>query len=473
MKKQMLLLVLVLLSVFLVFGSSLAWQGRMAGMGDPYGLTPDESDFLIHPALIVGGEGLDFYSNLDFTYTGISEWDIDIDDMDGFSESFDSSGDQYDYGALLGTAFPLGTGRMGIFFTYEGMNRDIDGDADYPWDPSVNFDSSTSADYDLKSDMDDFSLRLMYGLPIDVNCLNIGAEAKISYINEKQSNEWENNVGGSFLNRPIVTIRSNWPNNPLWFQVPYDSDYWQADFKASANGRICLESMGPIDVTLTFGGGFIFAGDNEYKFESDYPGVSGSDLDADGEVSGYNLGGDLWVRVPVSDTVALPFLVSVDFLQKTRDGKGQVSSPPYEIPLLSNPDFDYEQKEESFVIDAGGGVDIKLSDSSSGTVGLFYTYLNTSDDMEITLDYPSGFPSALYDNSVPDYTEHRVTLKLGWQPPPSVPVLLHFTDSSKKSMNFTTGNFRSSLLQKQLKRHWTATSGASRLLWAAHSSCRA
>ncbi|MBW2182107.1 MAG: hypothetical protein JRG81_17320 [Deltaproteobacteria bacterium] len=60
MKKQMLLLVLVLLSVFLVFGSSLAWQGRMAGMGDPYGLTPDESDFLIHPSLIVGGKVLIF-----------------------------------------------------------------------------------------------------------------------------------------------------------------------------------------------------------------------------------------------------------------------------------------------------------------------------------------------------------------------------------------------------------------------------
>jgi len=413
MKKQMLLLVLVLLSVFLVFGSSLAWQGRMAGMGDPYGLTPDESDFLIHPALIVGGEDLDFYSNFDFTYTGISKWDIDIE-IEDWDESFDSSGDQYDYGALLGTAFDLGTGRMGIFFAYEGMNQDIDGDADYPWDPSFLDDPSTSADYDLESDIHDFSFRIIYGLPIDINCLNVGAEAKISYIDEKQSSEWENNAGISFLNRPIFSIRSNYAVNTLWFQVPYDSDYWQADFKASANGQICLDSMGPIDVTLSFGGGFIFAGDNEYKYESDYSGIGSADLDADGEVSGYNLGGDLWVRVPVSDDVALPFLVGVHYNEKTRDGNGRVSSLGV-FPIFSNPDFDYEHKEESFVVDAGGGIDIKLSDRSRGTVGLFYTYLNGSDDVEITLDFPSGFPSAVYNQDVPDYKEHRVTLKLGWE----------------------------------------------------------
>ncbi len=63
MKKQMALIVFVLLSVFLIFGSSFAWQGRMAGMGDPYGLTPDDSDFLIHPALITRGEGFDVFSH--------------------------------------------------------------------------------------------------------------------------------------------------------------------------------------------------------------------------------------------------------------------------------------------------------------------------------------------------------------------------------------------------------------------------
>ena len=427
MKKYILLVVIAFLSIFFVLGSSLAWQGRMAGMGDPYGLTNDDSDFLIHPSLITRGKGFDFYSNFDFRYTGISKWDMDID-LDGFngigappptnpysiSESFDASGDQYDYKALLGSAFSLGAGRMGVFFAYEGMNRDIDGDAVYPFDPSVLSDSSTSADYDLESDIDDFSLRLIYGFPVDVNHLNLGAEAKISYVNEKQSSEWENNAGRSFLNRPNVIIRNAWAANTLWFQVPYDSDYWQAEFKASANGQVCLDSMGPIDVTLSFGGGPIFAGDNEYRYESENVAVSGANLDADGDVSGFNLGGDLWVRVPVSDTFALPFVVSVHYTEKIRDGEGQISTP-FEFPVFRNPDFSYEQKEESFVINAGGGVDMKLCNTSRETVGLFYTYLDSSDDLGITLDYPSGFPSAVYDEKVPGYTEHRVTLKLGWE----------------------------------------------------------
>jgi hypothetical protein len=414
MKKQIVLVLLVLLSVFLVFGSSLAWQGRMAGMGDPYGLTPDDSDFLIHPALIVGGEGFDFYSNLDFKYTGISKWDIYIEPFD---ESFDSSGDQFDYGAMLGPVFSLGTGRMGIFFAYEGMNRDIEGDADYPGDPSWPpfADASTSADYDLESDMNDFSLRLIYGLPIDVNCLNIGAEAKISYIDEKQTSEWENNDGRSLLNRLNIIARNHWAANTLWFQVPYDSDYWQAEFKASANGRICLDNMMPIDVTLSFGGGPIFAGDNEYKYEAENTGgPPGAHFDADGDVDGFNIGGDLWVRVPVSDSIALPFLVGVHYNEKTRDGEGQVNTP-FEFILYRNPDFSYEHKEESLIVDAGGGLDIKLSDTCRGTAGLFYTYIDSSDDVEITLDYPSGWPSAIYDEDLPNYTEHRVTLKLGFE----------------------------------------------------------
>jgi len=171
MKKQMVLVLFGVLSIFLVFGTSFAWQGRMAGMGDPYGLTPDDSDFLIHPALIVGDKGFDFYSQLNFKYTGISEWDMDIDfDYIGlvlghglingnWEESFNSSGDQYDYSALLGPVFSLGAGRMGVFFAYEGMNRDIEGDADYTFNFSlIAPHSSTSADYDLESDIHDFSL---------------------------------------------------------------------------------------------------------------------------------------------------------------------------------------------------------------------------------------------------------------------------------------------------------------------------
>lgn len=425
MKKYFALIFLGVLSIFIVFGSSYAWQGRMAGMGEPYGLTNDDSDFLIHPSLITRGNGFDFYSHFDFRYTDINKWDMDIDfDYIGiviippatlisgnYEESFDSSGDQYDYEAMLGPVFDLGTGRMGIFFAYTGMNRDIDGDADYTGSFGVVIsDPSTSADYDLESDIDDFSLRVIYGFPIDLNCLNLGAEAKISYINEKQSDKWENNFGRSFFNRPTTTFRSYWEANTLWFQVPYDSDYWLAEFKASANGRICIDDMMPIDVTLSFGGGPVFTGDNEYKYESELSGAGLADLDADGETDGFTVGGDLWVRVPISETLTLPFMVGGHYNEKVRDGKGRLYGLAY------NSNFDYEHKEDSFIIDAGGGADIKFSDSSRGTLGLFYTYLDCNDDLWITMSSEIGIPfDAVYEDSVPEYTEHRVTLKLGWE----------------------------------------------------------
>ena len=257
MKKSVFVGIAVIMVMLMLSVTAYSWQGRMAGMGDPYGLTPDDSDFLIHPALITRGEGFDVFSHFNFTYTDINKWDIDIDTFWSWNKpwdvSSDSSGDQYNYGALLGTAFPLGTGRMGVFFAYEGMNRDIDGDSD------TNFFGWTgqSADYDLESDIDDFSLRIVYGLPIDVNCLNVGGEVKISYIDEKQSNEWKDNMGLSYLNHPLATLKNDWIANTLWFQTPYDSDYWDAQFKGSVDSRICLDNMGPIDVTLSFGGGFI------------------------------------------------------------------------------------------------------------------------------------------------------------------------------------------------------------------------
>jgi len=417
MKKGIFVGIAAIVAMMMLSVTAYSWQGRMGGMVDPYGLTPDDSDFLIHPSLITRGEGFDVYSHFNFTYTDITKWDLDIDDLffgTNWDESYDSSGDQFDYGALLGTAFGLGKGRMGIFFAYEGMNRDIDGDADYTSSQNQFGSTSTSADYDLESDINDFSLRFIYGFPIDVNCLNLGIEAKISYVDEKQSNEWEIGDGGSFLNHPLATLNVFWEANTLWFQVPYDSDYWNAGLKASANGQICLDSIGPIDVALSFGGGFIFAGDNEYKYEVNEPGGDTADVDGDGDIDGFNLGGDLWVRVPVSDDITLPYLVSVHYYEKNRDGKGTFSDPNAVFDI-DGYDASYNHKEDRFTIEAGGGMDMKLSDSSRGIVGLFYTYVNSTDDFEFTLTEPGVGWQGVYDDSTPDYNEHRITLKLGWE----------------------------------------------------------
>ena len=66
------------------------------------------------------------------------------------------------------------------------------------------------------------------------------------------------------------------------------------------------------------------------------------------------------------------------------------------------------------MIEAGGGVDMNLCDSSRGTAGLFYTYIDSTNDVVFTLDSNSGW-KGVYDDSTPDYKEHRITLKLGWE----------------------------------------------------------
>ena len=48
-------------------------------MGDPFGLVADESDYLIHPAKIANGQGVRFYGDYRFTYTGVTNWDYHLD----------------------------------------------------------------------------------------------------------------------------------------------------------------------------------------------------------------------------------------------------------------------------------------------------------------------------------------------------------------------------------------------------------
>ena len=81
-------------------------------MGDPFGLVADESDYLIHPAKIAKGEGIRFYGDYRFTYTGVMDWDYNLDEFTtaGVLNTFyhyDGSGQEYKHNALVGAAFPL------------------------------------------------------------------------------------------------------------------------------------------------------------------------------------------------------------------------------------------------------------------------------------------------------------------------------------------------------------------------------
>ena len=45
-------------------------------------------------------------------------------------------------------------------------------------------------------------------------------------------------------------------------------------------------------------------------------------VNMDGDVKGWNIGGDLWLRVPLAKDLSVPMLVKVDYQKKTRDGDG-------------------------------------------------------------------------------------------------------------------------------------------------------
>jgi len=381
MRKGYLVMFLPLL-IFFLAGTSYAWQGRMSGMGDPYGLLSDESDFLIHPAKIATGEGVRFYGHYRFTYTDVMEWDYDSDWFDSTGvlaiySHFDTSGDEQRHNALLGAAFPLGPGRMGLFFTYEGTRGAYDGDE------AISGGFSSPITYNLQSDLDAFSLRLLYGLPL--GAFKLGGEAQLLYRQEENGTWWQSGLEAGYLNWPLGGLEP--ATNLFPFMFPYDSEYWEALFKGSLEGTV-----GPLDCEFTLRGGFIFGGDNQLEAEG-YDPLGTERFVLDGDVTGWRLGGDLWVRYPLSHDLSLPFLVRIDYQEKSRDGKGV---------MLDGDPLRYGNEEEGITIDVGGGVDTELVRGSRVAVGIYYAYRDSTDSLSVSV----------YDNDYPAHSEHQAIIRL-------------------------------------------------------------
>jgi hypothetical protein len=396
MKKKVLLpMVCLALLVFVLSGVSYAWEGRMGGVGDPYGLLSDESDFLIHPAKIANGEGVKFYGDYRFTYTGVTDWDYNLDRLTpaGVLTDFfhyDTSGQEYRHDVLVGAGFPLGPGRMGLFFQYDGMRGDYDGNEDI-------LGTSNYAEYDLTKDLDNFALRLLYGLPIGGG-FNLGGEAQFAYRQEEQE---------TWINQTDLFLGiSNYPwgGSRPWlnlfpFMFPYDSHYWEALLKGSLEGKV-----GPLDLEFTLRGGFVFGGDNKYEYDYQQPvSTSLGGINMDGAVQGWRIGGDLWLRYPMTESLALPFLVRVDYQSKTRDGDAEGYG------ALAGYYYNYEQEERNLHIEAGGGMDKTFSKNTRVAAGIYYNYLQGEENVRQWGIESSPF---INDHSYPASTEHRVMLRL-------------------------------------------------------------
>ncbi len=160
-------------------------------------------------------------------------------------------------------------------------------------------------DFGLNSDattrLDNYALRLIYGQP--VKSVNLGAELGVAYRNEKQDDRLNLGIPISFDDILAVStqgIGAAWP-----YMIPYNSSYWELSGKLGLNKKL---NQTDIDWTV-YGAGLLSAdSDNQYKLQGD---VSEIDVDDEpgnvenalgvrnnmnGDVSGYQIGSDLWIR---------------------------------------------------------------------------------------------------------------------------------------------------------------------------------
>ncbi len=384
MKKGFFTLMVLSLLVCALAGVSQAWQGRMGGMGDPYGLVADESDFLIHPATIAAGEGIRFYGGYRFTYTGVTDWDVDCTPSGGVTIPFDMSGHELKHDVLTGAAFPLGPGRMGLFFSYDGRRGDFDGDL------------ADIFGLEFTSDLDAFALRLLYGLP--VGGFQLGGELGFAYRQEEdESFLYAFDLTGGFVNYHMISLMVA-PYLPPF--VPYVSAYWEIPFKAGVAGAV-----GPLDVEFAVRGGVIVSGDNTWTMEMQSPvGVVTGGVDLDGDIRGWRIGGDLWLRYPLTEGLSLPLLVRMDYQEKTRDGDGAAWNNPSMV-------WDYDNEETSLRLVVGGGLDKELAQGTRIAAGIYYGYLHDTADFSQAMYLAGVFGGSLDHSDYPNLSEHRVMVR--------------------------------------------------------------
>ena len=387
MKKTHLFVLFLTFFIFSFSNLSYGWQGRMGGMGDPYGLVQDESDFLFHPARIANGKGINFYGGYRFNYTNVGDWNINLTYLNlGFTQfPFKSSGDEWRHEGLLGATFPLGPGNMGVFFEYQGRRGEYDGDV------------NPFGTFSLKDPLDAFSLRGLYGQPI--NGMDVGFELGIDYKDEKNKT--------SFLGTGLSPYTENYvwglavPERALrLFMIPYDSNYW--DF----SGKLGIGKKSHcFDIDATLKGSYIFSSKNRYQYIYQDP-LGSNDYDAsmDGKVKGYYIGSDIWVRGKLEEGMALPFLLSINYGVKNWGGDG-IGTGGFD----SGASYDYGHKEKEFVFKMGGGLEKKFADNTLVAGGLYYNYIKNKES--IWVNRPSD-GSMVDDGSFPSLKEHRLMLRL-------------------------------------------------------------
>ena len=355
-------LLLAVSMVLALWGGAYAWEGRMGGMGDPYGLVSDESDLFILPTRIVDGTGIQYYGDVRFMYHDLSDmnWNARLSGSLGFlgdtitgvdfGGSWGSSGNVWDYSTRVGVTLPAGTGRLGLFFKYTGQRGSYDGTQTLAGSIDGLGSASAVSSYNMRSDYDDFNFRITYGRPLGSD-LRIGGEIQVGY--HQETNKYRSSLNslqvldsvGDPVGIPALALQmeNDFLGTLFPFMKPFDSSYWEMLFKAGVEGH-----FGPAWIGMDVRGGPLFGGDNTWSQS-----MNGAVLNTDGttiysgaqsfrlkgDVSGWKLGGDFWLRVPVSDSLSVPFSVTVDYLEKTR-GRFRNRN----AQLLRRGHYDYDQR---------------------------------------------------------------------------------------------------------------------------------
>jgi len=429
--RKVCLILLVAGLVPVLAGPGFAWQGRMGGMGDPYGLVDDESDFLVLPSRIAEDRGVRYYGDARFLLRDVRDlnWSarqsgpirVSGTELRGFHLAGDwsASGSSWDYGTLVGAAFPAGAGRLGVFFDYRGQTGDFDGKQGlFAGFPGTGNRLAASSAFDMEAGTDDFNLRVVYGQAVGGE-LSIGGEIQVAH--RREENRYRNVLSGLTVNDAVLDIGVALQNDFLGelypFMKPFDSTSWEVLFKGGMEGR-----LGPARVGMDVHGGPVFGGDNTL----DHAGVVSAGALAlenafrlKGDVSGWQAGGDIWVRYPCSDTVSLPFSLRVNYREKTRDGRGAGDFAIRIDPSIATHSmgWEYGHTETNLDIEAGGGIDVQVSRDLEVASGLYYSFIRGRERLDfaampgiVVFDDPVVI--GLSDDPFPRTTQHLVKLKV-------------------------------------------------------------
>jgi hypothetical protein len=386
MKKSVLLFSAIISFVLFFHLPAFAWQGRTAGMGDSAGLVDDESDYLTHPALIASLKSLSIYGTCAMSFEKTVHWDNTTAlPLLNYDYPYKAEGHEWKAKGQAGFSLPLWKGGFGLFFGYSGNGSDYSGKEN---------DCGTSTDdhkFYVKSKVNDFILSVIYGIP--VRSLKTGFELLLMRGNEENLGKFDDsfikaqNIFYAAYNAPALDL--------LAYKIPYISDYFKSAGKISFNVK-----TGSVMNNLTFYGGIILPFVNDNKFDYEDKGLADK-LVMEGEISGWDLAADYWMRYVKSKSISFPFVMGIAYGTTLREGSGLGN---YSAVRGS---YKHDSDRGSAVI--GGGPDFNFNKNTKIAFGIYYNYFYSKD--KINFKDPAG-ASRVHDYpEYPQSDESRISLK--------------------------------------------------------------